>query len=147
MSNTIIIRDIIPIVVHHLNRNGANLSSETHIRDENLITFFEEELSKNFSICGSADHCKELEEAIKEIRERNEEEFYEYIKYLLNKYIHLQLKIRNAEKLNEKITIKQITEIFTDGKSQNVVPPDPFTNFRKKHPYGPERWIRKKEES
>lgn len=146
MSNTIIIRDIIPIVIHHLNCQGANLSSEVRIRDENLVNFLEEELICNFSICGSADQCKELEQAIKEVYERDKEAFYEYIKFLLNKYVNLQLKLRKAEKLSQEITVKQVVEMFTDGKTKQEGPPDKFGDFRKKHPYGTERWVRKEDQ-
>jgi hypothetical protein len=147
MSRKIIITDIIPIVVHIMNKQGANLNSETHIRDENLIQFFEEELIQNLSICGSANHCTELEEAIKEWLTRDKESLYEYIKFLLNKYVNLQLKIRNAQKLEQKLTVKQVVEMLTNGSSNTKGPPDSLTEFRKQNPYGPNRWIRKKEEN
>jgi len=144
MSNTIIIRDIIPIVMRLMNKQGANLNSETQIRDENLITFLEEELMQHFSICGSADDCKNLELAIAETKKLDFEAFVEYIKFLLNKYINLQIKLQTAQKLDpQKITVKQVVEMFTDGKTENVNPPDRFTEFRKKNQYGPERWIKK----
>lgn len=148
MSRQVIITDIIPLVVWHLNRMGINLSSETHIRDETLIAFFDEELEKNFSICGSADHCEELKVAIKEARERDEEGFQEYIKLLLDRYIKLQTKLRGAKKLSKnKPLIKQLVKATTDGKGEGSQPPDRLTDFRKKNPYGPDRWIRKKEDN
>lgn len=146
MSRKIIIQDIIPIVVRLMNKQGANLNSETHIRDENLIQFLEEQLLKNFAICGQANHCTELEQAIKEALERDQQAFQEYIKFLLNKYISLQLTVRNAQKIEQKLTVKQVVEMLTDGSGSTKNPPDRFTEFRKQNPYGPERWIRKKEE-
>lgn len=143
MSRQVIITDIIPIVQRILNKNGANFNSETHIRDENLIEYLHEELSKNFGIRGSASNCKDLEQAILEAKNINPEALEEYVKFLLNKYISLQLKIRKSEKT--KITPKQAIELLTEGKT-SPVPPDRFSDFRKKNPIGPDRWIRSDKE-
>lgn len=145
MSRTIIIQDIIPIITNLMNKQGANLSSEVQIRDENLIEFLHNELTTCFSICGSATRCEKLKAAIKEAREHDEIGFIEYIKLLLNKYVQLQLKLRNAQKLEQKLTTEQIVKLLTDGKPDKS-PPDKLTEFRKKNPYGPDRWIRKKEQ-
>ena len=148
MSRTIIITNIIPIVVRIMNQQGANLNSETQIRDENLIQFFEEELSQNLAIRGQSGNCTQLEEAIKEWLTRDKESLYEYIKFLLNKYISIQLKLSTAQKINQKLTVKQVVEMLTNGGGNKVSsPPDRFTEFRKQNPYGPDRWIYKKEES
>lgn len=141
MSRQIIITDIVPILVKIMERKGVFLPSEATIRDEQLFDFLEQELLSNFSICGSADHCKALEEAIAQANTQDPEAFLEYIKLLLNKYLNIRLTVDQAKKLSENP--KQIVKILTDGKAEGV--PDRFTEFRKRNPYGPDKWIRKRD--
>ncbi|MEM4534980.1 MAG: hypothetical protein QW764_02930 [Desulfurococcaceae archaeon] len=95
---------------------GAGIPSYAIPHDEALEVFFEEELSKVFGICGSAKKCEDLEKAIKEARQRDEEGFRELIRQILKKYINLKKKLLEARILRK----------VREG------PPDRFVELRKR---------------
>jgi hypothetical protein len=119
MSRTIITDLVLPVVVRELNKKGANIPSYADIQDNQLLEYLEQELMINFSICGSKDHCKDLEKAIKEARSLSEEEFTAYIQRILNRYINMKIAISGAQKVDaKKITAEQAIKmvIGEDGK-------------------------------
>lgn len=156
MSRHIITDLVLPIVVRELNKQGANIPSYSEIQDNQLLDYLEHELMMNFSICGSKDHCKNLEEAIKEYRARDEASFVEYIKFLLNKYINLKIKLAGVQKIDPlKLTAQQAIKLVIgeDGKSNSSPewrafnkttesPPDRFSEFRKRNRRDPiQKWL------
>jgi hypothetical protein len=154
MSRMIITDLVLPVVIRELNKKGANIPSYVEVQDNQLIEFFEKELMIHFSICGSKDHCKNLEEAIKEILQRDPESFVEYIKFLLNKYLNLKITLAGMQKIDpQKLTSENaIKLIIGQGEKENAtggiphfngeVPPDRFTEFRRANRRNPlNKWL------
>ena len=116
MSRVVIHDLVIPIVIRLLNRMGAGIPSYAIPHDEALEDYLDEQLSVLLGVCGSADHYKELEKAIKEAKARDSEGFEMLIKQLLEKYIKLKTKLIQA---------------FATRK-ERAGPPDRFKELRRR---------------
>jgi hypothetical protein len=153
MSRMIITDLVLPIVMRELNKKGANIPSYAEVQDNQLIEYLESELMVHFSICGSKDHCKDLESAIKEVLQRDRESFTEYIKFLLNKYINLKIMMAGMQKIDpKKITTEQAIKMVIGERGNGMTtpewrtfgdaPPDRFSEFHRRNKRNPlERWI------
>lgn len=102
MSNKVIHDLVLPEIVRRMQSMGHHISTHDIIRDELLETYFREQLEANFQICGSKDRCKQLEEKIKEAKERDPEGWKEYIGVLLERYINLKTTLMTREKIPQK---------------------------------------------
>jgi hypothetical protein len=85
-----------------LRLQGVNLYGVDVRGDETLVAFLEEQLTTIFGICGKRGKCEQLEKNIKEAKERNPSEFEALIDHLLQKYLKLQMKIREALKTKKE---------------------------------------------
>jgi hypothetical protein len=94
-----VIRDIVvPIVARILHDDGYFTPYRTFVlADENLEQFLEEEMRRQFSVIG-ANGCQHLKEQLEEAKKNDPYEFEYLLRQLVQKYVKLQIKIRQAKK-------------------------------------------------
>jgi len=85
------------------------------IRDAHLEAFLEEELKQRFGVIGASE-CQHLREQLEEAKKNDPYAFEFMLRSLVEKYVKLATKVRNAEKMKK-----------LKG------PPDRFSELRKKY--------------
>ena len=78
------------------------------IRDPVFEEFLEEEMRRHFGVIG-ADGCQHFREQIEEAKRNDPYAFEHLIKRLLEKYVKLSTKIRNAKKRAKKSKRQQVS--------------------------------------
>ena len=121
MSRRVIRDVVIPVVERIMLRPEYCMRSRfdrrSIVRDPNLEEFLEEEMRGRFGVIG-ANGCQHLREQLEEAKRNDPYAFEFLIKELLNKYVKLATRIRQARKLKES----------------EKAPPDRFSELRKKYP-------------
>jgi len=110
MSRKVIHDLVLPIVLKRLQLMGRKIPSSAIIHDEQLEDFFDEELSKNFSLIGQNGHCEELEERIKEAQERDIIGFQLLIHKLLERYLKLKTVVEQKKSKTKKKKTKKVIQ-------------------------------------
>lgn len=111
-----IIRDIVIPVVVKIMREQGYLFGHVSILDDQLEEFLEEEMRRRFAVSG-ANECQHLKEQLEEALKNDPYAFEFVTKRILEKYVKLATKLRQAKRL-EKL----------EG------PPDRFSELRRKYP-------------
>ena len=115
MSRQVIRDVVIPIVARIMHEHGY-FFGHTDIMDDRLEEFLEEEMRRRFAVIG-ANECQHLREQLEEALKNDPYAFEFVTKQLLEKYVKIATRLRQAKKL-EKF----------EG------PPDRFSELRKKYP-------------
>lgn len=111
-----VIRDIVIPIVARIMREQGYFFGQVDILDDSLEEFLEEEMRRRFAVIG-ANECQHLKEQL-ETALKNDPYAFEFVtKQLLEKYVKLVTKVRQAKRL-EKF----------EG------PPDRFLELRRKYP-------------
>ena len=114
MSRTVIHDIVIPIVQRIMDREGIGGPRSTVIQDPILEEFLEEAMRMHFGVIGAND-CQHLREQLEEAIKNDPYAFKFLVNRLLEKYVKLAAKIRQAKK----------TRIVEQG------PPDRFSEQRR----------------
>jgi hypothetical protein len=90
-----IIQDIIIPIVEKIMREQRILIVPSQIRDSKLEEFLEEEMRRHFGVIG-ANECQHLREQLEEARKNDPDALEFLLKLLLEKYMKLASKLRQA---------------------------------------------------
>lgn len=111
-----VIQDIVIPIVSRIMREQGYFIGQVDIRDDRLEEFLEEEMRRRFAVIG-ANECQHLKEQLEEALKNDPYAFEFVTKQLLEKYVRLATKLRQAKR-TEKL----------EG------PPDRFSELRRKYP-------------
>jgi hypothetical protein len=115
MSRTVIRDVVIPFIQRIMQRDGIGPSNAV-IQDPALEEFLEEAMRRYFGVIGAND-CQHLKEQLEEAIKNDPYAFEYFLRQLLQMYVKLQVKIRQAEK----------------KQSEQEGPPDRFAEQRRKY--------------